>query len=163
MTMLKQLGYVNVRTAVNGSQALQSCAETTFDLILMDCQMPEMDGFEATRELRARGVRTPIVAFSASESPTIRSRCLKAGMNDYLSKPAALSVMDDAVKYWLGRELEETGTHNAPVPSNWLSRLLGRADDSRARTATPQPLTTAPPQGTSRLSGASGVASTRRT
>jgi CheY-like chemotaxis protein len=157
-TMLRSLGYLNVRTAANGRQALRACDEASFDLILMDCQMPEMDGFQATRALRARGTSTPIIAFT-SESALVRSRCLKAGMNDFLAKPASLTDMGAVVRRWISRDPEASPDAAAP---NWLWRLLqrmGRApgnDAAQAHTAARSP-------GLALIDDGSGAAGTRRT
>jgi signal transduction histidine kinase/DNA-binding response OmpR family regulator len=80
-----------VRVASNGRDALVAFTEERFDLILMDVQMPEMSGFEATRAIRERerstGTRTPIIALTAHAMPTDRARCIEAGMDEYLTKP----------------------------------------------------------------------------
>lgn len=81
---------LQVEWAKNGLEALQWLQRRDFDLVLMDCQMPEMDGFEATRELRRRegnGRRTTVVAMTANAMSGDRERCLEAGMDEYLSKP----------------------------------------------------------------------------
>jgi two-component system, sensor histidine kinase len=84
--LIEQLGH-QVMVAIDGKQALAACEASSFDLVLMDCHMPEMDGFEATRRLRERGDATPIVALSAAVSLDDRLRCFEAGMNATLSKP----------------------------------------------------------------------------
>lgn len=76
-----------IETADNGQQALDSCAAKAFDLILMDVQMPIMDGYEATRRLRAMGVKAPIIALTANAFAEDVARSLAAGMNAHLSKP----------------------------------------------------------------------------
>lgn len=84
--LIEQLGH-QVTVATDGKQALADCEASSFDLVLMDCHMPEMDGFEATRLLRERGDQTPIVALSAAVSLDDRLRCFEVGMNATLSKP----------------------------------------------------------------------------
>jgi signal transduction histidine kinase/CheY-like chemotaxis protein len=88
--ILENLGHTLVRAA-NGREAVKAHRSGAFDLIFMDIQMPEMDGFEATRLIRemeaASGVHTPIVAMTAHAMAGDRERCLKAGMDDYISKP----------------------------------------------------------------------------
>jgi CheY-like chemotaxis protein/HPt (histidine-containing phosphotransfer) domain-containing protein len=99
--LLAGLGYTRIATAVNGREAVQACEREAFDLVLMDCQMPEMDGFEATTELRARGLKVPIVALTAHATTGDRERCLAAGMNDYLAKPVEPKVLARKLRQWL--------------------------------------------------------------
>ncbi len=91
-----------VETASHGREALAIHARRDFDVIFMDCQMPEMDGFETTAEIRRReaaeGRRTPIVALTANAIKGDRERCLKEGMDDYLAKPFTTSQMASALK-----------------------------------------------------------------
>jgi CheY-like chemotaxis protein/HPt (histidine-containing phosphotransfer) domain-containing protein len=95
-----------VETAVNGRHALDRHARGEYSLIFMDCQMPEMDGFEATVEIRRRealsGRHTPIVALTASVVEDGRRRCLAVGMDDYLAKPFTLEQMRAMLTTWLG-------------------------------------------------------------
>jgi CheY-like chemotaxis protein len=89
--LLQQRG-AEVRVAATGVQALQALSEEDFDLVLMDCQMPEMDGYEATQRLRqtpglVRNPAIPVIAVTANALATDRAKCLAAGMNDYLTKP----------------------------------------------------------------------------
>jgi len=84
--LLKSLGY-QVETAENGQLALERMAEHHYDLVLMDMQMPVMDGIAATKAIRARGDETPIVGLTANAFETDRAACLAAGMNDHLPKP----------------------------------------------------------------------------
>src|SRR4051812_29935364 len=86
--MLRDLGYVNITAAVNGEEAVKACARSRFDLILMDCDMPVLNGLDATRQIRAAGVRTPVIAYTASITSANRSRCAEAGMDDFLPKPS---------------------------------------------------------------------------
>lgn len=88
--------------AQGGEEALQRLGEAAFDLVLMDCEMPGMDGFEATRRLREHHA-LPVVAITAHVLEGTRERCLEAGMNDYLSKPVQTVALVGALERWLGR------------------------------------------------------------
>jgi two-component system, sensor histidine kinase and response regulator len=88
----------------NGLQAVQAAMRNSYDLILMDCQMPEMDGFEATAEIRRmEGDRkhTTICALTAHAMAGDRERCLAAGMDDYISKPLTIGVLHNKIAYWI--------------------------------------------------------------
>jgi two-component system, sensor histidine kinase len=101
---LKQLGYVG-HTVNNGREAIEAALKTPYSLILMDCQMPEMDGFEATSLIRQSeidiGRHTPIIGLTAQAMEGDRERCLQAGMDDYLSKPATLERLKNLVDSWV--------------------------------------------------------------
>jgi CheY-like chemotaxis protein len=101
IAMLRTLGHVNVTAVVNGEEAVKACEGAKFDLILMDCEMPVLDGLDATRRIRAQGVRTPVVAYTASVTPADRSRCIEAGMDDFLAKPARPSQLAMKLHQWL--------------------------------------------------------------
>ncbi|CAO3376748.1 response regulator [Azospirillum argentinense] len=96
-----------VTLAGNGYEAIAcvEAAEPPFDLVLMDVQMPEMDGFEATRRLRARpaGQGLPIIAMTASALPSDRQRCLDGGMDDHIAKPIDVDQLFSVVTRWLGQ------------------------------------------------------------
>ena len=101
--MLTRLGY-QVEYAFNGSEALDRCRETEFDLILMDCHMPVMDGYEATRRIRGLDSMTryvPIVALTAGATASDRQRALAAGMDDYLPKPVRREELGALLERWL--------------------------------------------------------------
>jgi CheY-like chemotaxis protein len=91
--------------AENGKQAVDRFEAEEFDMILMDCQMPVLDGYRATAAIRALeeslGVRTPIVALTANAMVGDRERCLAAGMDDYLSKPVHREELDNTLVRWL--------------------------------------------------------------
>jgi signal transduction histidine kinase/DNA-binding response OmpR family regulator len=101
--MLHALG-CRVVAVADGSRAVEETAGSDFDLVLMDCQMPEMDGFEATRAIRAcepEGVRMPIVALTAHAMHFDREFCLEAGMDDYVSKPCSKDDLRAILRRWL--------------------------------------------------------------
>ena len=102
MAILRKLG-LTPELACNGLEASAAALARPFDLILMDCQMPEMDGFEATRLIRERegSRRVPILAMTANAMAGDRERCLEAGMDDYLAKPIAILDLKDALLRWL--------------------------------------------------------------
>jgi two-component system, sensor histidine kinase and response regulator len=107
--LLEKLGHSSV-VACNGSAALDAHARETFDLILMDVQMPEMNGYEAARSIRSRengGGRVPIVALTAHAMKGDRELCLQAGMDDYLSKPIRLQDLGEVLERWSVQEAKE--------------------------------------------------------
>jgi CheY-like chemotaxis protein len=99
---LQTRGY-RVAVARNGQEALDLAFEECPALILMDVQMPQMDGLEATRQLRARPqtAQVPIIALTALAMPGDRERCLAAGANDYLPKPVSLSILVQKINHWV--------------------------------------------------------------
>jgi CheY-like chemotaxis protein/HPt (histidine-containing phosphotransfer) domain-containing protein len=111
--MLEGLG-CRAHMVSNGAQALQALSEASYDLVLMDCQMPELDGYEATRAIREREAETDgparhqiIVALTAHAMEGDRERCLAAGMNDYLSKPFTLRQLQETLARWLPRRRKD--------------------------------------------------------
>ncbi len=109
--MLVKLG-VTVEFAANGAEAVARCEAGDFDVVLMDCQMPVMDGYEATRVLRAAGYTTPIIAMTAFAMAGDDRACRAAGMDDYVPKPVSGPVLRAALERWIGRD-----TARAPVTS----------------------------------------------
>jgi CheY-like chemotaxis protein len=101
--LLERLG-LRTDVAANGREALEMSALVPYDLVLMDCQMPEMDGYEATRLVRARegaAGQIAVVALTADAMPGARERCQQAGMNDYLTKPVKRDQLFEALSKWL--------------------------------------------------------------
>jgi CheY-like chemotaxis protein len=104
-SLVEKMGYAT-EVVSDGRQAVDAVAHRRFDLILMDCQMPELDGLSATAEIRAMEgeVRyTPIIAMTANAMRGDRERCLDAGMNDYVSKPVVYETLHSVLSYWLSR------------------------------------------------------------
>ena len=99
---------VKVTVAADGLEALQCWSAAKFDAILMDCQMPQMDGYTATQEIRKREggrERTPILAMTANAMSSDRERCLSVGMDDYLTKPLVIAELDQLLQRWLPRSV----------------------------------------------------------
>jgi two-component system sensor histidine kinase/response regulator len=101
---LQRLGF-STSIAENGSVAVERLRNEHFDLVLMDLQMPEMDGFTATRHIRQNELRTghrvPIIAVTADARPEDRIACLAAEMDDYLSKPVSLDELRVTIERWM--------------------------------------------------------------
>lgn len=100
--MVQKLGY-RVDLVANGIEAIQALDRFQYALVFMDCQMPEMDGFEACREIRRRPseIRIPIVAITANAMKGDRERCLAAGMDDYVSKPFKQEDLRRVIERWV--------------------------------------------------------------
>jgi CheY-like chemotaxis protein len=112
LTMLAKLG-CRTEAVANGRQAVEAVMAAHYDLVLMDVQMPEMDGFEAAAEIRRRQTgrrRVPIVAVTAHTMPGDRERCLAAGMDDYLAKPVKLEVLAQKLVTWQDALIGTRGT-----------------------------------------------------
>lgn len=100
--ILQRAGF-DIDLVTDGNEALEAHRTRPYDLILMDCQMPIMDGFEASRQIRALDQRQPIiVAVTANALVGERERCLSAGMDDYLSKPFQAEELVAIVRKWIG-------------------------------------------------------------
>ncbi len=108
--MLEKLG-CTVEVVANGKEAVKALQNASYDIIFMDCQMPEMDGFEATFYIRGfdRGHRIPIVAMTAHAIQGDREKCLAAGMDDYISKPVNPERLNEIVDRWINQRLQNAG------------------------------------------------------
>jgi signal transduction histidine kinase/CheY-like chemotaxis protein len=131
-----------VESATNGLEALEQYESGEYGLIFMDCQMPEMDGFEATAEIRKReaqsGTRIPIVALTASAIEGDRERCLAAGMDDYLAKPFTAEQMKTALVTWLGPATR--GTTGASAKRDHLTLVTSARRAEPAPPSQPEPV-----------------------
>ena len=126
--MLTSLG-VRVETANDGQQALDRLERERFDLVLMDCEMPVMDGLSAATALRRReagGPRTPIIALTADATDTGRAACLVAGMDDYVTKPFSREILHATLTKWLVQSAPVADKSVADVPPG-DEQLLDRA------------------------------------
>jgi len=108
LAQLEALGY-RAGTAANGAEAVEALRQGGYDLVLMDCEMPLMDGYEATRRIRESGnPRVPVIAVTAYASPDDRHRCIRVGMDDVLSKPVDLQRLTEVLAKWLpGHDLPD--------------------------------------------------------
>jgi CheY-like chemotaxis protein len=118
-TVLSKAG-AEVIVVENGRLAIQETTKQAFDLVLMDMQMPEMDGYEATRRLRAEGYPIPIIALTAHSLSGDRDRCIDAGCSDYLSKPIHRAGMIDVI-------LKHTSPKQPPTVQPALAEQQQRA------------------------------------
>jgi CheY-like chemotaxis protein len=97
--ILRKLGY-DVDIAENGRIAVDMIDRYSYNIVFMDCQMPVMDGYNATRELRSRNVSTPIIGVTANAMEDDRDKCLRAGMDDYLPKPVKIASIKALLQRW---------------------------------------------------------------
>lgn len=129
--VMRQRGFA-VESAINGFEAMEVWARTNPTLILMDCHMPEMDGYGATRRIRARETsegrrRVPIIALTASVLDSDREACRQAGMDDFLTKPIPLSRLDEILEGVLQLPMNDpTGLASSALPVPALSCALAR-------------------------------------
>lgn len=109
---LSTLGY-SARVAADGREALELWKNETFDLVLTDCHMPEMDGFELARAIRKKeavttGSHVPIIAVTANTISEEQDRCLESGMDDCLTKPVDMDELDHVISKWLSATTPST-------------------------------------------------------
>ena len=120
--VLNKLGYATVDVAVNGLEALTALEKTAYDLVLMDVQMPEMDGLEATRAIRDASTpvlnhAVPIIAMTANVMKEDRERCFEVGMDDYVPKPLNRKELAEAIGRRLPKTAQTETVEPVPVPS----------------------------------------------
>nr|CAA6800457.1 MAG: Multi-sensor hybrid histidine kinase [uncultured Thiotrichaceae bacterium] len=116
IAMLQKLGYQHIDHAANGKEALKAVQNKSYTLVLMDCQMPEMDGYEATRSIRQledeQYQKLPILALTAHTMKGDDEKCYAAGMNDYLSKPVRIDELSARLEKWLKQVETHDATHH---------------------------------------------------
>ena len=117
--LMSSLQQQDIEIAENGAVAVELFKKGNYDLVLMDCQMPEMDGFEATAEIRRleqdKARKTPIVAMTANAMKGDRERCLQLGMDDYLTKPVTIQSVETVLAKWM-----PDSTHGVEMQKNSL-------------------------------------------
>jgi PAS domain S-box-containing protein len=135
--MLKKLGF-GADAVTDGQEVLKALKSAPYDLVLMDCQMPVMDGYEASRQIRGSGMSfkdIPIIAMTAHAMTGDREKCLEAGMNDYISKPVSPQLLFEAIEKWSKgkgqnpqKETEGPPADRAepdkPVPPVWNKKAM---------------------------------------
>ena len=120
LAMLERLGYT-AHPVSNGREAVEAASRQRYRLVMMDCQMPVMDGYRATEKIREverrrrNGHRVPIVAMTASALAGDRERCLERGMDDYLCKPFTLDTLGDFLGRWLGEDAKDVAAEGRGV------------------------------------------------
>ncbi|GAB0057659.1 Sensor histidine kinase RcsC [Candidatus Magnetaquicoccaceae bacterium FCR-1] len=128
LLQLKKLGYA-AHAVSNGQEAVEAVSHLPYALVLMDCQMPVMDGFEATHAIRKLEQSTarhiPIIAMTAHAMKGDRERCLNAGMDDYLSKPVSPETLKQKLQYWIPKSIGAP----PPVEISQLRQLFGDDDE----------------------------------
>lgn len=131
MTLVETLKCVG-DTAVDGAEAVEAVQREAYDLILLDCQMPKLDGYEAARQIRdleqqgrvksrdssERLGHVPIVALTAHTSPADRARCLESGMDDFVSKPFTLRVLRGVIGKWVAGRVESAAVPSSPTTTD---------------------------------------------
>jgi CheY-like chemotaxis protein/HPt (histidine-containing phosphotransfer) domain-containing protein len=118
LRMLARLGF-RADAVGNGAEAVAALQRSPYDLVLMDCQMPELDGYEATRQIRRSGGRfqsTPIIAVTANAMLGDREKCLASGMSDYMSKPVLAQTLATTLERWILPDAATAAAGPAPSP-----------------------------------------------
>jgi CheY-like chemotaxis protein/HPt (histidine-containing phosphotransfer) domain-containing protein len=160
LRLFEQMGY-RIDIAGDGNEAIAAIQRHPYDIIFMDVQMPEMDGLEATRQIRQwekdQG-KTPtlIIAMTASAMTGDREKCLRAGMDDYLSKPVRPEAVQAALERW-GPKVKEAGARApAPAPSSGASDASGGGEQARPPEKAAEPGAGGPPVDLERLTELGG-------
>jgi signal transduction histidine kinase/CheY-like chemotaxis protein/HPt (histidine-containing phosphotransfer) domain-containing protein len=127
---LENLGY-RVDVAANGLEAIAALERLPYAAVLMDCQMPEMDGYDATAAIRARegaDRHTPIIAMTAGASREDEARCFEAGMDDYVSKPVSRAALQRALQRWVPDAGDDRSSADGPLEPSALEGLRELAE-----------------------------------
>ena len=117
--LLRKLGFTHIDLAENGAEALLKYRQQSYDIIFMDCQMPELDGYQATEKIRdiesGTPLHVPIVAMTANAMMGDREKCLKAGMDDYISKPLKVDHLKVIIQHWFALETASVPAKAEPM------------------------------------------------
>ena len=146
LRMLTRLGF-SADAVTNGIEAVAAITRSPYDIILMDCQMPELDGYEATRQIRRAGGRfksTPIIAVTANAMAGDREKCLASGMSDYLSKPVLAQTLARTLEKWILPDAA-VGAVTPPQSSPTASVSGGSAGAERSGAEAPVAKAAPPP------------------
>ena len=119
LTALNRFGFRSDAVA-DGREAIRALVDNPYDMVLMDCQMPEMDGYEATRRIRkaeagTQNINIPIIAMTASALRGDREKCLEAGMDDYISKPVQIKALEEILDCWLAKKKDSSRLRPADI------------------------------------------------
>ncbi|HLI78413.1 MAG TPA: response regulator [Candidatus Binataceae bacterium] len=139
LRMLARLGY-NADAVNNGAEAISALRRSPYDIVLMDCQMPEVDGYEATRMIRKSAGRfqsTPIIAVTANAMEGDREKCLASGMSDYMSKPVLAHTLATTLEKWI---LPDAAAGTAPATSSPAAAPHDASEPAPEAAPEPQPL-----------------------
>ncbi len=135
---LQELGYT-VDAATNGLEALEALSQVAYDVVLMDCQMPEMDGYEATLEIRIRegeSRHTTIIAMTDNAVEANRERCFQSGMDDYINKPARQEDLAAILEHWTQPSSATSAKMDASADEYAPARVIDREVINRLRKLT---------------------------
>lgn len=140
--LLKKLGVERIQLADSGQEAYEYAQTCIYDIILMDCQMPGLDGFDTTQLIRkmhkGRNLHTPIIAVTANAMKGDREKCINAGMDDYISKPIKPDTLHKVISKWLKDDKRESDDCSAPEQDNLIASQESFVSDSALHAAMPE-------------------------